>query len=278
MGRFLTIAASRAGVLAFVVTLASAAPAQTDTTVGMSGKVEGLVLPGPELEAKPLTDRAAPVVLRVVQVYPHGTAFRYDLEYFALEPGSYDLKDYLRRKDGSPTAGLPPIPVTAKPILPPGQIEPNQLTIDPGPRVGGYRLLLIGLGVAWGLGLVAIVLSFFFPRRRRAAAIDAKPVSLADRLRPLVEGAVAGKLSQGELAGLERGLLAYWRKRLKLEAAEPGAAIDALRRHPDAGPLLAELEGWLHRPGPAAPVDVGRLLAPYRNLPPDAVELTGAAA
>jgi hypothetical protein len=34
---------------------------------------------------------------------------------------------------------------------------------------------------------------------------------------------------------------------------------------------LLGLEAWLHRPRPAEPVDVASLLAPYRNLPADAV-------
>jgi Ca-activated chloride channel family protein len=243
----------------------------------MTGRFANLVLPGTELEAKPLTDRKAPVVVRVAAVHPHGTAFRYDIEYFGLEPGTHDLRDSLRRKDGSSAADLPPIPIRVNPVRPPGQVEPNDLAVAPGPRLGGYRLLVIGLGVLWGLGLVAIVLSFFFPRRPRPAAADAgRPLTLADRLRPLVEGAVAGRLSTGELADLERALMAYWRKRLRLEAAPPAEAIAALRRHPDAGPLLNRLEEWLHRPGPsAAGVDVGALLAPYRNLPPDALELDG---
>lgn len=258
------------------VARAESPAALAETTVGMTGRLEGVVLPGPELEAKPLTDRMGRVVVRVVRVYPHGTAFRYDLEYAGLEPGTHDLRDYLRRKDGSPTGNLPPVPVKVNPVLPPGRVKPNELTIEPGPRLGGYRTLLIALGIVWGLGLAVIVASFFYPRRKRATAMSDKPVSLADRLRPLVEGAVAGTLSQGQLADLERALLAYWRKRLHLEAAEPGAAIDALRGHPEAGPLLAQLERWLHHPEPSAPVDVAGLLAPYRHLPPEAIDLPAA--
>src|SRR5437868_6111683 len=221
----------------------------------MTGRLEAVVLPGTELEAKPIVDRRTPLVLRVAAVYPHGTAFRYDLEFAGLEKGTHDLRQFLRRKDGSPTADLPPLPVKVNPLLPPGQVEPNKLEIESGPRLGGYRTLLIVLGTVWCVGLVAIVASFFFPRRRRAdAGASDRPLSLADRLRPLVEKATAGKLSQAELAGLERGLLAYWRKRLRLEAAEPGAAIEAMREHPETGPLLAQLEAWLHRPGPPEPV------------------------
>lgn len=244
-----------------------------ETTVGMTGRIDGLVLSGAELEPKPYDDRKRPVVLRVIRVSPHGTALRYDLEYYGLDPGTYDLRDYLRRKDGSPTADLQPLPVKVNAVRPPGQAEPNALVIEPGPRVGGYRQLLLAVGVLWAVGFLAIVASFFFPRRRKAAEAVEKPVSLADRLRPLVEGAIAGTLARAELAALERSLLALWRKRLGLEAADPAEAIAALRRHPDAEPLLAQLEAWLHRPGPPDPVDVPALLRPYRDLPPDAAEL-----
>ncbi len=252
-------------------------PMRAESTVGMPRALEAVVLPGPELEAKPLTDRKSPVVLRVVQVYPHGTDFRYDLEYTGLAPGQHDLRDYLRRKSGAAATDLPPLLVQVNPVLPPGQIEPNKLEVEPGPRLGGYRTLVIAGTVIWALGLMALIASFILPRpRSRHASLD-QPVTLADRLKPLVEGAVAGKLSQAELANLERGLLAYWRKRLNLESREPGVAVEELRRHPEAGPLLGQLETWLHRPGPATPVDVAALLAPYRNLPPDVLDLGGKA-
>jgi hypothetical protein len=250
----------------------------TETTVGMSGRLEAVVLPGPELEAMPLTDHKAAVVLRIVQVYPHGSAFRYDLEFYALEPGTHDLRSALRRKDGKPVGDLPPLPVKVAPLLAPGQVEPNRLIIEPAPRVGGYHYFVIGFCVFWGLVLAAIIVSFVFPRARRVAATRARRASVAERLRPLVEGAIAGQLSQEQLAGLERGLLAYWRKRLGVETAGPGEAVELLRHHPEAGPLLNQLEAWLHKPGPPGPVDVPALLAPYRDLPTEAVDLTGATA
>ena len=244
------------------------------THVGISGKLDALVLPGGELEAKPLTDRKTPVIVRVVRVYPHGSQFRYDLEYFGLEPGDHDLRQYLRRKDGSALGELPPIPVTVTPLLPKGQIEPNKVELQGAPRLGGYRILLITLGVLWGLGLIAIVASFVYPRRRKQAVDASQPVTVADKLRPLVEGALAGTLSQSDLANLERALLAHWRQRLGLEQAEPGLALSTIRQHPEGGPLLNQLESWLHRPGQPEPVDVPALLAPYRNLPAIALDIT----
>ena len=174
------------------------------TTVGMAGRIEQLVLPGPELEAVPNDDRKAPVVLRVVRVYPHGTALRYDLEYQGLEPGTFDLRNYLRRKDGSSTADLPPLPVKVVSVLPPGQVLPNPPEIRTAPSLGGYRALQIAAGIAWVLGLVAIVYYGFLRRKSgEVGAAGMAPVSLADRLRPLVGNGLTEVRVRGLWAGID---------------------------------------------------------------------------
>src|SRR5947207_7634079 len=150
-----------------LVTVSSAQGPVKETAVGASAKLEDVILPGSELEAKPIENRKVPVVLRVVRATRHGTAFRYDLEYYGLDPGTYNLCDYLRRADGTPAKDLPPLTVKVNALRPPGQVEPNKLAIDPGPRVGGYWLLVYGAAAVWVLGVVALVASFFFPRRKR---------------------------------------------------------------------------------------------------------------
>ena len=100
-----------------------------------------------------------------------------------------------------------------------------------------------------------------------------KPVTLADRLRPLVDKALAGTLNQGQHAELERLLIGYWRKRLKLEQCAPAEFMPLLRNHEEAGPLLRRLEDWLHRPaGTAEPVDLSALLEPYQAVAADSLE------
>lgn len=42
--------------------------------------------------------------------------------------------------------------------------------------------------------------------------------------------------------------------------------MSALKSHPEAGPLLQQLEIWLHRPGVVGQIDVNTLLSPYRHL------------
>jgi hypothetical protein len=237
--------------------------------VGIATVMRDVVLPGPELEALPTTPES-PLVLRVVEIWPHGTERRYDLEWYGLEPGTYDLAAFLRRVDGTPAEGLPALSVEVTSVLPAGLVRPNPLKPSPLPSVGGYTTVLVVLGVAWVLGLVALLAA-----RRRRRALDgpaaAPPQTLADRLRPLVERAIDGTLPKEEHARLELALIALWRRRLALEAADGADALVALRAHADAGPLLRALEEWLHRPARAraANVDVAALLAPYRTLAPE---------
>ena len=73
--------------------------------VGIGGMIEQWVVPGTELEVIPQSDRRIPLVLRIVAVYPHGSAFRYDIEYYGLEPGTYDIARYLAERT-APRPGI----------------------------------------------------------------------------------------------------------------------------------------------------------------------------
>ena len=225
-------------------------------------------MPGSELEVKPLDDRRSPIVLRIVAVEPRGKdGFRYDLEYYGLEPGTFDLKDYLQRIDRSSVADLPALPVTIASVLPPGQIKPHELEWIGGPRLGGYRLFLILAGVLWVLGMAAILL--LGHRRKKQEPVHVHRATLADHLRPLVEEAMAGKMEHARLAELERTLILYWSRRLHMADRTPACALMVLRSHPEAGRLLRQLEIWLHQPGVPGTIDVVALLSPYQHLPAD---------
>lgn len=257
-------------------TLFAAAPAQdsAESSVGIPFRIEGIVLPGPELEPAP-ADPASPIVLRILATWPHGSAFRYDLEATGLEPGEYDLSHFLRRKDGSEGEALPPIPARIRSVLPLGRLRPHPPAQTEAPSFGGYRALLVAGGALWVGGLVAIL---FVGRRRRREeqGARARPKSLAERLRPLVEAALEGRLSRADRARLELGLVAYWRRRLGLEERRADEVLALLREHEEAGPLLRGLEDWLHRPAPPPDVDVAALLSPYKNLPADAMDAPAA--
>lgn len=235
-------------------------------TTGMDGRIDDLVLPGPELEPVPLEDTNSPIVLRIEQVFPHVDDWRYSFRFYGIVPGRHDLRDYLQRKDGSPMDGVPPVPVEIIPIRPPGELMRPSLDIEEPPKVGGYKWALIAAGIFW-FAVLALLVFGFRKKGDEQVARNARPPSLADQLRPLVTQAQAGELSQAGQARLELTLLGIWRKRLDLDEADPAAAMVQLREHEDAGALLRELEKWLHRPGSADEVDVAELLRPYEKLP-----------
>lgn len=253
----LVAAASLAGAL-----VAQARDERT-ATVGMRAHVEQVVLPGSELEPAPATF-ATPLSLRVLQTWPHGDALRYDFEWVGLEPGRYDLTKFLVRKDGTATTGLPEVLVEATSVLPAGMPEPADAGPSAPPRLAGYHALQIAAGIAWGVGLLAIL--FVGRRFRRREAPPPPAPTLADRLRPLVQSVASGAADTAAKAELERLLVAFWRARLGLHDAKAADAIVAIKRDPEAGALLRQVEAWLHQPVPPASFDVAALLAPYRAV------------
>lgn len=233
-----------------------------EVRIGMSSRIEGVVLPGGELEPKPV-DAKSPLILRITHVWPHGTDKRYDFEFYALDPGEYDLAGLLQRKDGTPAGELPAIRVRASTALPAGQIKPHSPQPGDLPSVGGYTKLLWVGGIVWALGLVAILASG--RRKRMGEVARRKPLSMAEELRPLLEAARARSLSSSERSQLEMRLVAFWRQRLGLDREDPVRALAQLKHDERAGALLRAVELWLHAPGSQAEIDIESLLAPYRE-------------
>lgn len=251
---------------ALLPSLAHAAdpPALPAGDVGMQVAIDGLVLPGTELEPVPVSDEI-PVIIRIDDVAPHGTDLRYDLVCSGLEPGRFDLREFLRRKDGSTTDDLPELVFQVNSLLPAGQIEPHGLEASRLPWLGGYRSLMIMGALLWSALLIWLV----WPRKPKPVVemhADKPPESLADRLRPLVTDAMSGQLPPAKLAELERALVQYWKRRLQIDEPSPARSIARLRVHPDAGPLIGQLETWLHRPAGNEQVDINELLEPYRDV------------
>ncbi len=240
-----------------------------ETTVGMRVRLDEFVIPGSEVRAIPVEDPGrADVILRIINVFSHGNGFRYNLEVTPFVEGDVDLRDHLERVDGSSTEDLPEMVVLVDQVLDEAQLMPNGIEVPHPGSVGGYRTLLIGAGVLWVIGLLALI---FVGRKKSEAALAAaaRPEpSLAERLRPLVDRARRGELGTDERAALERLLLAHWRRERSLEGVGVAEAVSQLRRDDEAGPLFRALEEWLHRaPGSSdQAVDVAALLAPYENV------------
>lgn len=235
-------------------------------SLGVTNTIEQIVLPGTELTHKTVDPAKTPLIVRVVESFPHGEHFRYDISYFGMTEGEYDLRDFLVRKDGSSTDDLPTIPVRIESILEAGQIEPNELEIGGLSRFGGYWRLVIFGGLFWLVVLVALVI-VGRKRKQSVTTVEEKPPSLAELLKPSIDRAVAGTLPSEKFAELERFLFSLWQKRLGLESLETADAWDKIRNHEVSGPLFRQIETWLHGASDAASdIDVADLLKPYQDL------------
>ena len=238
-------------------------------TVGASGRISQIVLPGSELEGIPI-DPDSPLVVRVLKSFPHGDSFRYDIQFLGMEPGEYDLADWLQRKDGSDRGELPVISVQVESLLPPGQIEPNPLAEGLLPRLGGYSFVAIVAVLFW----FAILFCLIFLGRRKPPLVEAEqsPTTFAQLLRPRLEAAVRNEIRPEQYAELERMLFAFWRKRLDLESQPADSAMMEIKNDQTAGPLMRQLESWMHDPKSGRDVELANLLKPYENIPVEAIE------
>jgi hypothetical protein len=234
--------------------------------VGIEGRLQ-ILLEVPGLSPRPI-DPKRPLVARVADSRPHGSLTEYDLRYVGFEPGTNDLRDYLTGADGAPISNLPPMLVVITSSLP---ARHDGMLIAPRPttweRLGGYRTLLIAIAALWFLTSIPL---FLIRRRPVAVSTPAEPprLTLADRLRPLMERAAAGSIDAAEKAELERLVLAHWRERLGLEPLSMADAIRRVKEDPEGGAILRALEDWLHRPPGRATANLEVLLAPYRRSAP----------
>ena len=151
--------------------------------VGVPRWSREVVLDGSLLEVRP-PDLETPLIVRIDSVSPHGTALRYDFEYYGLEPGSFDLVNFLRRKDGSELIDLEPVPILIESGLPPGQVLPHVLRSGETPSLGGYSTLCWIIGSLWVLG----TLVWFLASRRSAAFESARGDDTPPRRRPIMGG------------------------------------------------------------------------------------------
>lgn len=243
----------------------------TQSTVGIEGQVIFRHPKSEPVQSVPVNDKA-PVVVRIADATPDGDFVLYDLRFIAQYPGEFDLRECLRRPDGQSLTDATPLPVRIDKLLPADHegalFETGGMSL---PRIGGYRLILIAIGVLWLVPPVWWLVRRVFRKPPPAAPEAEAPATLADQLRPLVEEAIRGTLSTADRAKLELLLLAYWRDRLGLATDGLGhaAAIRQLREHPEAGELLMLLERWLHRPPRADEVvNVAAVLGRYREARP----------
>jgi len=229
-----------------------------------------------DLEPKEV-DPDGDILLRLASKKGGEESFVYDFRYMGMTPGEYDLRDYLTRTGGGSLEDLPPMRVTVVGVLPPEHDALlNKPELMPLPWLWGYRLGLTSLAALWLAGLWWWWRTRPRPPVEEVANVAPAEPTLADYLQPLVERAARHELEATDKARLERLLIRFWKEKLDLGAATQTEALAAMRRHPQAGELLAQLDNWLHRPDPSPPENLEKLLEPYRRAKAPA-ELEGAA-
>jgi hypothetical protein len=208
------------------------------TTVGIPIEILGVVVPddivpGDLLQAKRVREDS-PVLMRVIEVYPHGTDQRYDLEFRALEAGRYNAMEYLETAAGVTPEGLKPVWVNVLPLLSAEQLQPHPLQASETPALGGYRILMRLAIAVWVVVLLELLRRNFMPSRSEPIAVVSSR-TLYEELKTLIDQILqARSASQAEWARLESLLLAYWRETLELQELDAHEALRVLHEHPEA--------------------------------------------
>ena len=198
--------------------------------------------------------------------------FQYKVQFFGAQAGDYDLSNWISLEDGSkPVTGgqVPSMWVRIVSDLPPEKGTSLYEIADPALySPSGYRRIAFALGTIW---LLTPLVLLFLNRREKfepPAQIVTPPLTLTDRLRPLIESAHRGSLTTEQKGQMELLLYVFWQQRLKL----PGSltqSIPLMRSDKTAGHLLRTLEAWVHcRPDRRPVLDestLQALLEPYHE-------------
>jgi hypothetical protein len=245
----------RALLILIVMLLLTGVHGADPVLVGRGVDLLDVLLSGGELHVRKSRGLADPLVLRITGTYQHGTAgFRYDFHCVPMIAGKHDLTQFLETAEGQPAKGLPPLIVEATGVLPagpPGILE--ERPVAKPPRAGGYeRLIPYGIAL-WVIGGAGAIWYYRRQKITRQLAASRPPLTLAQKLRPLLERAITEPLGTPEKAELERLMLAHGRSQLGLEHAADPAVWQALRNNPETASWLQTLESWLHRPASSPP-------------------------
>ena len=247
-------------VIPLLLASAFAVPSQR---IGQPLVLNDVYIPGGEVKPAPRHDREPSLVVRLLEVKPAQDGFRYDFEIQGLDAGTHDLAKYLVPVDPATPPRFPEISVEITAKLPEVKL-PEVIPAGEMPSPGGYRKTMVILGAVWLAGLAGII----FWRKKTKATTDLamEEPTVADRLKPLLDAASRGELDAAGRASLERLLIGHWRARLpEIASLSTAEAMVELRTHPEASPLVLELERWLHaRNSRVSAAELDPLLAPYR--------------
>jgi hypothetical protein len=217
------------------------------------------------VRGRPDLDLGSPILVRVASVQTRPDNMRVsELEFIGTDVGEFDLRTVLVFEDGGPIERIGPQMIEIISNL--SANAPSDVFLaEAAPAIieGGYRAILIGIGIAWLLVPVVVVTRRLL--RRPPPTIEViPPPTIAEKIAPLVESAATRELTVAEQGRLELLLYAHWQERLGL-GPDRVRAVSELRGHDVAGKLLRAIESWLHAPhqNPPSKREITDLLAPY---------------
>lgn len=230
---------------------------------------------GEALEVAPIPEDS-PVLVRIAAVTldtQESGQTNYDIRWLALLPGEHDLSIFFHHGENRP-ADLPPMMVNADSLL--GSDHEGNLANLPGTLspVIDFPAWVLWAVVGFWLVLPLIILTVLrWMRPPPPPPVIEVVLTIADKLRPYVDQALAGELDSEGKAALERLLLAFWRDDLNLGSFRHAEALQAMRGHEVAGELIVTVERWLHsgKETNADTEQVEKLLQPYKTMAADRV-------
>ena len=250
-----------------LISLVSLSGQEQQAPLGYPIELNDIYIAGPEVEPIPRRDHSSSVVVRILSIQEAKDGFRYDMSVYGLDPGTYDLVDYLQTKPaGEKLAGVKPIEITITNRHPLETLpKPGELELTAPGKLGGYRTLMIVLVALWAIGL--FVLIFYRKRNSEVNEVKEHQPSVHENLHQLVTAASKGELDEAEQANLERLIIGHWKREIpELDEMAPAKALIKLRSHKKASPLILKLEEWLHAPNPQVELsELKPLLEPFRN-------------
>jgi hypothetical protein len=210
---------------------------------GSVGSIEITYRDGP-LQAKPLRDANAPVLVRVTTL----GADRFRVDYIGSITGTFDLRPAIERADGRTPDGLGSLSVEIF-----SQLPAEAGTDVFGLSAAGFDVSATYTTALWTIAAVWVAIPAFVLIRR---AIRRKPAPLpvpsahepttAELLFAAVDAARTRELTAEERGQLELRLLQILRR--GAPASDVGEAVAVLRADPRTGEIVRAVEAWLHAP------------------------------
>jgi hypothetical protein len=216
--------------------------------MGLPTRFTDIFIAGEKVEPIPRTDSSSSLVIRILAIKPASEGFRYDMEVYGLDAGTYSLGDYLRfTKNLQPAKELQTtLEITTQhpsDVLP----KPQPLEHTGPENLSHYRSFIWIFSVVWALVLVCILVYRKPAAKNLAAEIQLE--STHEKLQKLVLATAHGELDLTQKSTLERLIIGHWKKQVPgLDVLPTAEAISQLRTHPEASPLVLKIEHWLHAP------------------------------